>query len=363
MATRDFVPQNTGEGGIGTTLKKWATGFIKILTVDSIVIGTLSTQNPPVDADLFIFRASAAAWALVTATGTQIKAYLKTYFDTIYDTAGTAAGKIAHSISDGDTTHAPDSNSVFDALALKQAKSGDGLAITAGKTITCTQDTTLDDTVALSKKANLETANSFTNIAPMTTLAESWIGPSALDGIYFKGGFRGFGTTAPAATLHVRSSADNNIEFGETAGISHIVSLNDARSSYLPLQFTASGFNFNTGNLEIRSNTLPQLIIKYDAVPANYFAITSQGHFDVYGGNSYEWAIAGSQKMSLDVSGNINIVGTVTGLSFTSGTPNGGTAKPWKLGSLVTGQIGLVVLSTQYLEVDVNGVLIKLATI
>ncbi len=38
---------------------------------------------------------------------------------TAYDAAGTAAGKIAASISDGDTTHAPDGNSVFDALALK----------------------------------------------------------------------------------------------------------------------------------------------------------------------------------------------------------------------------------------------------
>ena len=38
---------------------------------------------------------------------------------TAYDTAGAAAGIIAASISDGDTTHAPDGNSVFDALALK----------------------------------------------------------------------------------------------------------------------------------------------------------------------------------------------------------------------------------------------------
>ena len=54
--------------------------------------------------------------------------------------------QIAASISDGDTTHAPDGNSVFDGLALKP---------------------------------NLASANSFTNIAPMTTLAESWIGPSS----------------------------------------------------------------------------------------------------------------------------------------------------------------------------------------
>jgi len=38
---------------------------------------------------------------------------------TAYDAAGTAAGKIASSISDNDTTHSPDGNSVNDALALK----------------------------------------------------------------------------------------------------------------------------------------------------------------------------------------------------------------------------------------------------
>lgn len=38
---------------------------------------------------------------------------------TAYDPAGTAAGIIASSISDSDTTHCPDGNSVFDALALK----------------------------------------------------------------------------------------------------------------------------------------------------------------------------------------------------------------------------------------------------
>src|SRR3989304_4858511 len=79
----------------------------------------MAAKNPPIDADLAVYRDSAASDALVTSTWTQVKAFLKTYFDSIYDAAGTAAGKIASSISDGDTTHAPDGNSVFDALALK----------------------------------------------------------------------------------------------------------------------------------------------------------------------------------------------------------------------------------------------------
>src|SRR3972149_1411013 len=80
---------------------------------------SMAAKNPPIDADLAVYRDSAASDALVTSTWTQVKAFLKTYFDSIYDAAGTAAGKIASSISDGDTTHAPDGNSVFDALALK----------------------------------------------------------------------------------------------------------------------------------------------------------------------------------------------------------------------------------------------------
>jgi len=36
LSTRNIVPRADNEGGIGTTLKKWATGFIKVLTVDTI---------------------------------------------------------------------------------------------------------------------------------------------------------------------------------------------------------------------------------------------------------------------------------------------------------------------------------------
>lgn len=45
---------------------------------------TLPTKNPPIDADLSIYRDSTAGNALVTSTFTQKKAFLKTYFDTIY---------------------------------------------------------------------------------------------------------------------------------------------------------------------------------------------------------------------------------------------------------------------------------------
>ena len=47
-------------------------------------LGVVGTKNPPIDADLALYRDSAAANALVTSTWTQVKAFLKTYFDTLY---------------------------------------------------------------------------------------------------------------------------------------------------------------------------------------------------------------------------------------------------------------------------------------
>ncbi|MFA6376545.1 MAG: hypothetical protein WCX69_04070, partial [Candidatus Paceibacterota bacterium] len=55
-------------------------------------------------------------------------------------------------------------------------------------------------------------ANSFTLINPLTTIAESWIGPSSTNGIYFKSGNVGIGTTSPGSKLDV--SGDIRIHSG-----------------------------------------------------------------------------------------------------------------------------------------------------
>ena len=76
-------------------------------------------------------------------------------------------------------------------------------AVTSGKTLTLTATDNYNLTVPASgPAAMLNQANSFTLINPLTTIAESWIGPSSTTGIYFKGGSIGIGITAPTARLH-----------------------------------------------------------------------------------------------------------------------------------------------------------------
>lgn len=60
--------------------------------------------------------------------------------------------------------------------------------------------TNLSDTTNI---AYLNAENVFSLIDPLTTPAESWIGPSATDGIYFKSGNVGIGTTNPTAKLEI----------------------------------------------------------------------------------------------------------------------------------------------------------------
>jgi hypothetical protein len=47
------------------------------------------------------------------------------------------------------------------------------------------------------------------DLAAIYTAVESWIGPSSTAGVYFKGGYAGFGTTTPPARLSVDNVADN----------------------------------------------------------------------------------------------------------------------------------------------------------
>jgi len=90
----------------------------------------LSAKNPPIDADKAIYRDSAAADALVTSTWAQIKAFL-------------------------------------------------GLVITAGKTITCTENTSLDEAVAMSSKAPKTSTCAFLAFANATVANQTGNGATA----------------------------------------------------------------------------------------------------------------------------------------------------------------------------------------
>jgi len=78
-------------------------------------LGAVGTKNPPIDADLVLYRDSTAANVLVTSTWTQIKAFLKTYFDTLYN-------KYVHLNHSGEVTSVADGAQTIAADAVTYAK-------------------------------------------------------------------------------------------------------------------------------------------------------------------------------------------------------------------------------------------------
>lgn len=96
----------------------------------------------------------------------------------------------------------------------------------AGFTLALTTSTvtgTLADAQLSANVPLLNAANSFSLINPMTTIAESWIGPSSTTGVYFKGGQVGIGMTpAELYTMMqvagpVKSKGSNtSLRFGQT---------------------------------------------------------------------------------------------------------------------------------------------------
>ncbi len=89
-------------------------------------LGAVGTKNPPIDADLALYRDSTASDALVTSTWTQVKAFLKTYFDTLYNL-------YVHPNHSGDVTSLADGATTIASKAVDIAMLADG---TDGQLIT-----------------------------------------------------------------------------------------------------------------------------------------------------------------------------------------------------------------------------------
>ena len=81
------------------------------------------------------------------------------------------------------------------------------------------------------------TANSMSLINPLTTLAESWIGPSSTTGIYFKDGNVGIGTITPTYKLEI----DGNLKATSSG---HVLSYSDGSLS-VPVIKDYAGYNIS----------------------------------------------------------------------------------------------------------------------
>ena len=129
------------------------------------------------------------------------------------------------------------------------------LSVTNTKTLTLTSTGDFNATFpATGTVAMLNQANSFTLINPLTTIAESWIGPSSTTGIYFKGGNVGIGTTNPAAKLSVNDGGLNvvNLQLVKTTGGNNNLTIGNTFAGGSTFAINAGITGVDNGGLEIR---------------------------------------------------------------------------------------------------------------
>ncbi len=154
----------------------------------------------------------------------------------------------------------------------------------ARKTIAFTDSNITGNAATVTNGVYTNAANSFTLINPLTTIAESWIGPSSTAGIYFKGGYVGLGTTNPEYQFDVRggifriaNTVSSNIKGGaiyyDATNVALRISAYNWGAGGGALQLT---LNYDGGNVAINQAVATSALdvagdVEVGAANAHYF--------------------------------------------------------------------------------------------
>ncbi len=168
-------------------------------------------------------------------------------------------------------------------------------------------------------------ANSMSLINPLTTLAESWIGPSSTTGIYFKAGNAGLGTAAPGYKLDVQGA--------DFAG-----------SSISATRYSGSG-----SGLVIRQAAGTQ------AAPTAIQSTQTIGGVYAYGYNGSDWGLGGRYEFASSEIWDTSGYGTNFYLKL---VPNRSTTSATVLTVLNNGNVGIgssIPLAPLHIKTNVTG--------
>ncbi len=212
-------------GGLAVATAANTLGSLAVGATTQILVGGGAGTIPAWGADLptavtigsaYIYRASGTDVAVADGgTGASTFALNGVLFGNATSAIGvTAIGAQYNILTVGATPFVP----VFSGFLLDGTTGGKTiLAVTNTKVLTLTAADSYNLTIpATGTAALLNQANSFTLGNPLTTIAESWIGPSSTAGIYFNGGKVGIGTTGPRSKLHVGGTQTDVISLGTT---------------------------------------------------------------------------------------------------------------------------------------------------
>lgn len=185
-----------------------------------------------------------------------------------------------------------------------------------------------------------------------------------------------------AAMLQENSVADSNLVSG-VSGTGPKLNSSGATATNLNLSGTTSGSVLKPSSVSIATaNTFasldigggsPSILMEADGDAEIFIGLYH--HVSAARDNGWTWDLQnGNEDLKLlrrvaNVDNATPVVlfssltgNTTLGGSITTGTPNGGTAAAWKLGTVVTGA-SVTMVTTNYIQVDIGGTLYKLAIV